>query len=105
MDGDRFSLHYVLAWAVLLFGNGHQSGLNYFGSGVAGSTLWKAHYGMGFKQQLLMLTRAHIISWGHGFLRLWMAQTWPNCPTKEPGFGISESGLIFKRRPNSGFLL
>ncbi|KAJ0679536.1 hypothetical protein HanOQP8_Chr12g0460761 [Helianthus annuus] len=51
------------------------SGLNYFGFSVAGSTLWKAHYGMGFKQQLLMMTRAHIISWGHGFLRLRKAQT------------------------------
>ncbi|KAJ0433647.1 hypothetical protein HanIR_Chr17g0872601 [Helianthus annuus] len=53
----------------------YKSGLNYFGSDVAGSTLWKAHYGIGFKQQLLMMTRAHIISWGHGFLRLLKAQT------------------------------
>ncbi|KAF5792235.1 hypothetical protein HanXRQr2_Chr09g0403741 [Helianthus annuus] len=35
------------------------SGLNYFGSGVTGS----------------MMTRAHIISWGYGFLRLRKAQT------------------------------
>ncbi|KAF5782495.1 hypothetical protein HanXRQr2_Chr11g0496521 [Helianthus annuus] len=53
-----------------IYKNGYQSGLNYFGSGVAGSTLWKAHYGMGFKKQLLMMTRAHKISWGHGFLRI-----------------------------------
>ncbi|KAJ0466722.1 hypothetical protein HanIR_Chr14g0675361 [Helianthus annuus] len=103
--GLLYGLHYVLAWVVLLFWNGHQSGLNYFGSGVAGSMLWKAHYGMGFKQQLPMMTRAHIISWGHGFLRLLKAQNWPDCPTKRTKFGISESGLIFKLRPNTRFLL
>ncbi|MFS7911001.1 hypothetical protein Hanom_Chr02g00112811 [Helianthus anomalus] len=61
--------------------------------------------GMGFKQQLLVMTRAHIISWGHGFLRLLKAQTWPDCPTKRTRVWDFRKWFIFKRRPNTGFLL